>query len=1596
MAGREITNGGDSLKAVAVAAACKSAGCEVSREAILKSQSLRQLIDIVQMWKSDPIAQQTQQTHLGLLSRPPSVSSSAPQIIYSIPPKSTVSSVDIITTVNYNELERPSSTSSHTFSNDGQGPILANSFSDAYLSNGTENTTPTPTESESLSDAEDESLTEFQLSLIHGSLKKPGMNMIVHSETFYTDDIPLVKEAWKTVIEMEPIFQSPAIVEFYGENWKLFDWRVASTELAANYELSQDEMRHGGTGIGFFFEVFPCKPDAGRRDRCTIVWTVHHALIDGYSASLVFDKVRRAANGMKVERGPSFSRVVKDLKHFQQTHREAGDVFWQSKLQQNGTAKSELLLPQPLLKNANATSAELTIDISTFQNALFSKARDINVTPPSFFNAAWALTLASYADSDTVVFGAVLSGRTMPLPNVLTTIGPLVNTLPLFVNIQRSSSVEEYVRSVFLSLVELESFQWTTPANGFSRKYDSALALQFGQTNSPEYSIASTGSRWSQPDTEIPVTVAIHPGGKIQFKYHRNRYSVENVERVVNCFYEALQSLLRTHATVDASMESLLSCPSQALLKRYGNCISGLTTRGSIRDDLVTLHEKAASSFPENNAVERGDCSLTYRDFDHAASRLALELTHIIVPGDIVCVHSDRSINWLVAIFGILKAGGVYCSLDTALAPELRNSIYSFSGAKVFLTPSTAQLKLAPVSCEIAISVEGYLNNTDCSSGNILEHRKEPRPWQTAYLIFTSGSTGVPKGVSCTHAGLVAFQSDIQIRLFSQPGTKISQIMSAAFDGSIHELFSALTYGATLVLPSSSEPFDHLSLVDSAILTPSIARILNPQDYERLKSVYLVGEPVPQAVADKWATHKQLYNMYGPTEGTCGATIKQLKPGEPVTIGGPNPTTRIYLLNSRKALVQLGMIGEIYLAGVQIANGYLNLPEQNSERFLPDSICFNGDRMYKTGDRGYWSETGEIVCLGRNDREIKLRGYRLDMNDLEIRIANAVPELQAVAISRNGDQLVAMIQPAAMDTKDFQSRVAKILPPYAVPQQILPVDRLPMTGAGKVDYAAVARGCVAIRKSRAEFPRTGTEKKVAAAFRYVLRPDDNLTIFATSSFIELGGNSLQQLSLSKHLSKVFGFQVTLRAIIEYATVRWLAKCIDEYKSSDKKFAIQGKPLGHQEVSPIEREWLQKYAIDTGSSCFNVCFASTFEKGTVDRFKLTAAWNVVLNRHRILRCRYITRRGKAIGRTYTDIAPRAERLQNLNLWTEVNRPFQVDRANPVRVFITSDKLIVILSHIIADYTTLSILLKEASAVYNGQHLPPVTRNYADTKIWYDHVPQCYLDFWANYLKDSTDEVSGMQQERSGYQGESLISVVNPYTLRGMLDYSETAKVTLQQLTLAAVALSLDRDPSKTDIVLGSPYINRKSDEDLETVGLFLEPLPVRIKFEPSSSKESDQQETFMQAVQKSSQAALAHAIPWHRLLEHLSIDPSYPIHPLFDVMVTFHDNRQSSGLEMSVPGLGPCFLWSEGAKFKLMCEFTAVSETGLFLRLEYDTNCITQAEIRRIQSTIPLALSLLVKGLAHDDVKSRLANEELTCHETDSSKRLFGMRLCDMI
>lgn len=757
--------------------------------------------------------------------------------------------------------------------------------------------------------------------------------------------------------------------------------------------------------------------------------------------------------------------------------------------------------------------------------------------------------------------------------------------------------------------------------------------------------------------------------------------------------------------------------------------------------------------------------------------------------------------------------------------------------------------------------------------------------------------------------------------------------------------------------------------------------------------------------------------MYGPTEGTCGATIKRLLPGKPVTIGKPNPTTRIYIMSEDRTLVPPGVIGEIFLAGVQVARGYIGLPKVTAERFVADPICPIGEYMYKTGDRGYWNEDGEVVCLGRNDREVKLRGFRLDMNDLEIRIARAEPALQAVAVLVHNEQLMSVVQPAGIDIPTLQSTLLRALAPHQRPSRIVAVDKMPSTRAGKTDYLALVK-LLSAPQNTLEAERTTpvslTMRRVIAVVRSILQLNQSVYIGAEASFDELGGTSLKQVALCSRLSKEFGVQVPLRLIIERPRLSAIADAIDVMLSSSQDHRSGPcRTVGEQKASPGAIEWFEKYQLDVGTSAFNVFYAATFSPSEISRKKLTEAWNVVLSRHAVLRSRYAKKRGNRVARLLSDCAPRAQAVSGLSFWTEANRPFYLVNNDPIRVLIGQDSMMVVISHIIADFTALAILLEEVNLVYSGRMLPPIIKTYDEADVWFKEAPMCYKTWWLEYLASLPREPSILkpEQERKSYHGTSIVSKMPQSLYRNMRRLTDSTRLSMQQLVLAAVALVLasgdgdDDDDGRIDVLLGSPYMNRPTDDDLSVVGLYLEPLPIRITYpslaktttQTCNEKETDAEHeghieqdntqstvqdgsttSYLETVRQSSQMALAHAVPWHQLLELIGSDTAYPSHPLFDIMVSFHETSQTEKIGQVVPGVKPCFAWSEGSKFKLMVEFSAFGEEVLMMRLEHDTKVFAAEEIYRLERMIPMALEILTddeKDMKVDSITRELRGVE---------------------
>jgi amino acid adenylation domain-containing protein len=1443
--------------------------------------------------------------------------------------------------------------------------------------------------------------TSTQLSFLHGSESHRGRNNIRYYESYNTKDITVVKRAWKTIVITEPIFRTRFQQEddkhILVESEKApFVWEETTCHDREEYMSSIERDNVIGDTPGTAFTIYHLEKD-GEAKESTVIWHIHHAFIDGYSKVLLLNKHRRLLAGYTIIPAPSFCILADQLAALSHVRQSDSQSFWIEQQKRLQTSNCELQLPSPK-ESFDSEYACKSINAEVDMNTLRQFAQHSGVTVASIFYAAWALTLSHYVDSDDVSFGVVLSGRSLPLPNSGDVVGPLINTVPFHISMSRQCSITEYLGSVFNHSVKLDEYQWTIPES-VRTVFPSTLNIQFESQLSDPSPLELLGEPHYKVESALPLNMNIDlMNGSIQLLYHSQKFYSADIERLGKIFSNKIQKLVKPNATVVECLDSL-PVHDNTWLWTNGNCTSTLTTEGAWNESLVDLYTEIATGQPQLIAVEKGSSKLTYDELHTLSTSLAIQLRHRITPGEVVCVLADRSIYWIIAIFGILKAGGIYCPLDESLSTHIRDQNFCQSGSRILLTGETDSKILKPSTCELLVSVDELLAQAIPYDNNLPLH--SPAPDAGAYLCFSSGSTGKPKGILCTHRSLVAFQSDFTVRLMSRPGWRVAQTMSPAFDGSIHEIFSALTYGSTLVLRNSNDPFGHLSTVDTTILTPSIARVLQPKDYPSLSALYLVGEAVPQDVSDKWASRMPTFNMYGPTEATCGATIKQLLPGQDVTLGRPNPTTRIYVLSNQCKLVPPGVIGEIYLAGVQVANGYIKRPQLTQSRFILDSVnpaSQSGARMYRTGDRGYWNSEGELCFAGRNDRQIKLRGFRVDLDDIEFRIQAAVRGCTAVALTCHVDYLVAHLQPETLQVSTIEKTLKDVLPIFAVPRHIAVLTELPLTTAGKLDYQLLQKSLpetppISI-KSREQTSNSQLLRKVSDTWKEVLAVP-GLTIHEDSNFSDLGGHSLLQLQLANKLSTLLGYQVPLKYIIQTSS---LGELVNQLQGPQvPKFIDSSSTPETSLVSPIEESWWKKYEYGGGSSSFNVSLAFQLGIG-IDIRILTKAWNTILERYQILRCRYERNHTGNIIRVLSETPPKLQEVSHIDTQAAVNQPFYLTEGSLMRVLLSPTTLLIVASHIICDYTSLNVILDDVSREYHGLPLSEPRQYTTSTTAILESQLQ-NLPFWKTYLHDppQSSYSIGNWGPRITYSGSSHISRISADTFHNLHRYTRTHKITPHQLSLAAVALALQHHGEAIDITLGAPFSGRDSSDRQDIVGLFLEPLPIRIRYPfPSSSTMQQQSGTeFVHTVRSASQSALCHAVPIAALLDYLSIPATAPDNSIFDVMVSYHENFGS--LCMSGIDAKPAFTWTEGAKFKLMVEFFVANDGALMLRVEYSDECFDKGDAEVVRELIEKALEGLVAGKGIEEIRGELANSRLDKKDVvmNDGKEFFGMPFAEI-
>ncbi|MCD7440504.1 non-ribosomal peptide synthase/polyketide synthase [Streptomyces lincolnensis] len=962
---------------------------------------------------------------------------------------------------------------------------------------------------------------------------------------------------------------------------------------------------------------------------------------------------------------------------------------------------------------------------------------------------------------------------------------------------------------------------------------------------------------------------------------------------------------------------------------------------------VVELFEERVASVPDAEAVVAGQVTLTYRELDARAERLAGVLAERGAgPERFVAVALPRSVDLVVALLAVWKAGAAYLPLDTEYPAD--RLAYMLQDADPVLLLTTSELtSVLPEELAVPRVLLDEPEIVDALSRPAAD-RTPTRPAlaNPAYVIYTSGSTGRPKGVVVPQAPLVNFLVSMRDRFELAAGERLLAVTTVGFDIAGLELFVPLLSGASVVVAERDvvrDPAALCALVRGAGVsvmqaTPSLWRAVLAQDASVLDGVRVLvgGEALPADLAEALVRRAgSVTNLYGPTETTIWSTVWPVtaeRAGRP-RIGRPIANTRVYVLDGTLRPVPAGVPGELYIAGEGVVRGYHGRFGLTSERFVADPYGPAGSRMYRTGDLVRWTPDGELEYLSRVDDQVKLRGFRIELGEIEAVLAAHDDIAQAAVLVREdrpGDKrLVGYFVPEAekqVDAAEVRERLAERLPDYMVPSAFVTLDAFPLTPNGKLDRRALPAPDYGSRGDHGRAPRSPREEILCTLFAEVLGLD-NVTI--DDDFFALGGHSLLATKLVSRIRGALDVEVAVRRLFEAPTVAELAAGLDTSSGGRAPLrAVLSRPE-RLPLSLAQRRLWFLHRFEGPSATYNLPVALRL-KGTLDQEALHQALNDVAARHESLRTVFGEDAegpyqivGDAAEVNLTVTATDAEHVHDA-LDHASRAPFDLTEELPLRarLFELGDEeyiLLVVVHHIAGDAWSMGPLARDLTAAYAARvagaapEWSPLPVQYADYSLWQravlgaeddpDSESGRQLAYWTSALADLPAELP-LPYDRSrpaaaSYEGDRVTFELPQDVYDGLTRLAREGRSSLFMVLQAGLAALLSRLGAGSDIPLGTPIAGRTDEALDELVGFFVNTLVLRtdVSGDPTFVE-------LLERVRAADLAAYAHQdLPFERLVEAVNPERSLSRHPLFQTMLTLNNTDQGAAAALtSLPGL----------------------------------------------------------------------------------------------
>jgi amino acid adenylation domain-containing protein len=936
-------------------------------------------------------------------------------------------------------------------------------------------------------------------------------------------------------------------------------WQERDATAAARWrDTMLAEERHRGLDMAsppLMRLTFLRGPD-GQRE---VLWTVHHLLFDGWGWPLLLGELRTCYRALARGESPSLPerRPYRDyIAWLAERDSSADEAWWRGVL--DGLETPTRLLDEDRraeLMGDETASETLLLSTETTER-LKTVARANRVTLSTLVIGAWGVLLSRYTRSSDVVFGLTVSGRPAEMVGVESMIGLFINTVPVRVRVPDEAAISTWLQRLQAEQVQLREHEHTAlvdvqawselPPN--TPLFDTLLVFRYPpDTGSLEDDDEIFELRPAVERTNYPLTLECLVGSRVEmtFIYDGQRFSGETVLRLRDHLGRLLEGMAARPGSPLGDLEMLTSEEIDRQVIEW-NATDRDFPRESCVHDLVA---DQARRTPDAIALTDGQARLTYAELDERAARLATFLREIgLGPGGLAGVCIQRSIDMVVALLAVFKAGAAYVPLEPDQPHERLALMLAEAAPVVVITTGEAPAAMQAMSTTV---VRLDAERTTWMTRPLLA-ASDGDSAQLAYVLFTSGSTGTPKGVMVEHRSLVN-QLVWRVESFRLgPEDRVLQKTRLGFDVSLWELFCPLIVGAMLVLlepDAHGDPKRVAAAIRSQRITaihfvPSMLQaFLDATDSAGCETVRLVassGEALSATLARRafasFGPGVELRNLYGPTEAAVDVTSWRCDPrGEAVVpIGRPVANTQLYVLDARLRLLPVGAPGELYIGGVQLARGYLNRPDLTAERFL-DSPFRPGERIYRTGDLAQYRQDGTVEYLGRNDSQVKIRGNRIELGEIEAAlaahpgVANAAILLRADSEAADERTLVAYVAPAVdpgPQLADLRAHLAARVPTYMMPSAFVMLEALPLTPSGKIDRRALPAPDGARLTGETSFvaPRTRTESRIAAIWARTLKADH---VGVHDDFFESGGHSLLAVRLLGGIEREFGVDIPM-------------------------------------------------------------------------------------------------------------------------------------------------------------------------------------------------------------------------------------------------------------------------------------------------------------------------------------------------------------------------------------------------------------------------------------------------------------------------------------